>query len=107
MGYLPNSFAEATRLWVQVTHIAIESQMVIALRMAGMMGLLPQHNDESQRMVMEKLDAAHEAGNAVFRAVSSGASAEQVMSAALRPYGRRTKANAKRLSRASGGTRNR
>ncbi|MEZ5725851.1 MAG: antibiotic ABC transporter [Paracoccaceae bacterium] len=101
MGFLTNNMAEATRLWAQVAQIAIESQMVIGLRMAGMMGLLPQHHNEPHRMVQEKLDAAQESGKAMFRAVTRGAPAEKVMAAALRPYGRRTRANARRLSKSS------
>ena len=101
MGFLPHGMAEATRLWAQVAQIAIESQMVIGLRLAGMMGILPQNSNESQRMVLEKLDAAQESGTAMFRAVTRGASVDQVMSAALRPYRRRTKANARRLTRSS------
>ncbi|MDO5641570.1 MAG: antibiotic ABC transporter [Paracoccus sp. (in: a-proteobacteria)] len=101
MTSLPDSMAEATRLWAQVAQIAMESQMVIGLRMAGMMGLLPQHRRESQRMVMEKLDAAQEAGAAIFKAMTRGASADQVMAAALTPYGRRTRANARRLTKTS------
>ncbi|WBU59447.1 antifreeze protein [Paracoccus albus] len=66
-----------------------------------MMGILPQSRNESHRMVQEKLDAAQEAGTAVMRAVTRGASADQVMTAALKPYGRRTKANARRLSKSS------
>ncbi|MFD1795438.1 antibiotic ABC transporter [Paracoccus aurantiacus] len=101
MGFLPNNMAEATRLWVQVAQIAIESQMVIGMRLAGMMGFLPQHKNESHRMVQEKFDAAQEAGSAMMTAMTRGASPDQVMAAALRPYGRRTKANARRLTRAS------
>lgn len=101
MGFLPNQMAEATRLWAQVAQIALESQMVISLRMAGIMGILPQHRTESHRMVQEKLDAAQEAGNAMFRAMTRGAPVDQVMAAALRPYGRRTRANARRLTKSS------
>ena len=101
MGYLPPNLAEATRLWSQVVQIGVESQMVIGMRLAALMGLLPQRKDEPQRMVQEKLAAAQEAGNAMVRAVSRGARADQVVEAGLRPYGRRTKANAWRLSRAA------
>lgn len=101
MGFLSTNMAEATRLWTQVAQIAFESQMVIGMRMAGMMGFIPQKSNKSTRMVQEKLDAAQEAGTAVFKAVARGASADQVVSAALKPYGRRTKANAKRLTRSA------
>ena len=101
MGFLPHGMAEATRLWAQVAQIAIESQMVIGLRLAGMMGILPQNSNESQRMVLEKADAASEAMHAALRAASRGERADRVMAAALRPYRRRTRANMRRLSRKS------
>ena len=85
-------------LWQQMSQIAWDSQAVIAMRTAGMMGLVQQDQGETQRMVQEKADAASEAMTAVLRAAARGARADQVVSAALRPYRRRTKANAKRLS---------
>ncbi|WP_312524935.1 antibiotic ABC transporter [Paracoccus sp. (in: a-proteobacteria)] len=85
-------------IWQQMTQIALDSQMVIAMRTAGMMGLVKQDANESQRMVQEKADAASEAMTAALRAAARGARADQVVSAALRPYRRRTKANAKRLT---------
>ncbi|MDO5605486.1 MAG: antibiotic ABC transporter [Paracoccus sp. (in: a-proteobacteria)] len=99
MGYLPQGMAEATRLWTQVARISLESQMVIGMRMAGMIGLLPQHKGESRRMLKEKLDAAQESGSAVIKALSNGARADKVVEAALHPYGKRTHANARRLTR--------
>ena len=86
-------------LWQQMVHVAWESQVVIALRTAGMLGILRQDAAEPQRMVIEKADAATEAMHAAIRAAGRGARADRVMAAALRPYRRRTKANVKRLSR--------
>ena len=77
MSFLPTGMAEATRLWFQVAQIAIESQMVIGMRLAGMMGFLPQKKDESHRMVQEKLEAAQEAGAAMMRAVTRASLARQ------------------------------
>ena len=74
-------------------------QMVIALRTAGMLGVLQQDIAEPHRMVLEKADAASEAMHAALRAASRGEGAEKVMAAALRPYRRRTRANVRRLSR--------
>ena len=85
-------------LWQQLARLGWESQMVIAMRMAGMMGLRPQAADEPARMVTEKADAASEALIAALRAAGRGDRADRVMAAALRPYRRRTRANAKRLS---------
>ena len=86
-------------LWQQMMHMAWEAQMVIALRTAGMLGVLRQDVAEPHRMVLEKADAASEAIQAALRAASRGEGAEKVMAAALRPYRRRTRANMRRLSR--------
>ncbi|WP_372803398.1 antibiotic ABC transporter [Paracoccus seriniphilus] len=75
--------------------------MVISMRMAGMMGLTPQSPGEPFRMVAEKHAAASESMFAMAHAASRGASADRVMSAALVPYSRRTRANSRRLTRKS------
>ncbi|KGJ04549.1 antibiotic ABC transporter [Paracoccus versutus] len=85
-------------LWQQMARMAWESQMVIALRTAGMMGLVRQDAAEPQRMVVEKADAASEALQAALRAAGRGERADRVMAAALRPYRKRTRANVRRLS---------
>ena len=48
--------------------------------------------------VTEKTDAVRESLSAAFRSAARGARADQVLAAALKPYGRRTRANAKRLA---------
>lgn len=88
-------------LWQQMSQMAMEAQMVIALRTAGMMGILSQDTQEPQRMVTEKANAASEAMQAAIRAAGRGQRADEVMAAALRPYRRRTRANVRRLSRKS------
>jgi len=86
-------------VWTQMARISLESQTVIGIRTAAMMGLLPQAAGENARMVTEKQDAAAESVRQAIRAAGRGASADQILSAALRPYRRRTRANARRLSR--------
>lgn len=86
-------------LWQQMMHMAWEAQMVIALRTAGMLGMLRQDAAEPHRMVLEKADAATEALHAALRAASRGECADRVLAAAMRPYRRRTRANVRRLSR--------
>lgn len=86
-------------LWQQMAQMTFEAQMVIALRTAGMMGIVNQDAQEPQRMLVEKADAASEAMQAAIRAAGRGQRADQVMAAALKPYRRRTKANVRRLSR--------
>lgn len=86
-------------LWQQMAQIAWESQMVIALRTAGMLGIVRQETNEPTRMLVEKTDAATEAMVAAFNAAGRGQRADQIMAAAMRPYRKRTRANVKRLTR--------
>ncbi|MCZ0962601.1 antibiotic ABC transporter [Paracoccus benzoatiresistens] len=87
------------RLWTQFARMAIEAQMVIGLRTAGMMGIMAQAPGEPFVMVAEKQAAATESLFAMAQAAAKGHSAERVMTAALRPYGKRTRANSRRLGR--------
>ncbi|MDP0925577.1 antibiotic ABC transporter [Paracoccus onubensis] len=73
--------------------------MVIGLRVAGMLGLIAQAPGEPFRMVAEKQAAASESLYAMAQAASRGASPEQVLSEALRPYDKRISANSRRLTR--------
>lgn len=81
----------------------MEAQMVIALRMLGLAGILPAAPGENMRMVTEKAQAAQEAGFAMARAIGAGADPGRIALAGLKPVRRRTRANAKRLSKAAGG----
>ena len=87
------------RVWAQMARIAMDSQMVIGYRVAGMMGMMAQSPGEPFRMVAEKQAAASESLFAMAQAASRGDSADRVMSAALRPYSKRTRANSRRLTR--------
>lgn len=89
----------ATALCTTMTRISMESQMVIGMRVAGMIGLLPQAADEQGRMINEKVAAAHESSYAAMLAATKGGRFDQVLSAALVPIERRTSANAKRLTK--------
>ena len=91
--------AGSVRLWADFCRMGFEAQYVMAMRLAGMMGVLPQARDENLRMVFEKGDAARESMGAALRSAATGARPDEILSAALRPYGRRTRANARRLSR--------
>ncbi|TJZ91643.1 antibiotic ABC transporter [Paracoccus gahaiensis] len=90
--------AAQIRLVTQFSRMAIEAQMVIGMRMAGMMGLVAQAPGEPFRMIAEKQAAASEAIYAMASAGMRGHSTERMLSAGLRPYGRRTRANSRRLT---------
>ena len=87
----------AVRLLHDTLHLGIEAQFVIGMRLAGLMGLRPHSHDENLRMVAEKSDAAAESIHAALRAAARGARADEVLSAAIQPFGQRTHQNAVRL----------
>lgn len=93
--------AASLKLWGDVMRMTCEAQYVMGVRMAGMMGMMPQRQGENFRMVTEKSDAARESFGAAFRSAALGSRADEVLAAALKPYGRRTRVNARRLSRSS------
>ena len=94
---------DVMKLWAEMARVGVESQMVIGMRTAGMMGLMPQAAGETTRMIAEKQEALFEASLDAWRAASRGARADQVFAAALRPVSRRTGANARRLARGIAG----
>lgn len=77
-----------------------EAQTVIALRLMGMQGFWPVATSETARMVEEKLPAFIRSGSAATEAAIRGKRPDQIAQAALRPIRARTRANAKRLTRA-------
>jgi hypothetical protein len=98
MMYNPTfDMASGVKLCTDMFRMYADSQYVIGLRVAGMCGMLPHASTENIRMVTEKGDAVAESIGAALREVSRGARSDQVMAAALKPYGKRTRANARRL----------
>ncbi len=89
------------RVVLQASQIVTESHTVIALRLSGMAGLWPMAGAENQRMISEKLTAATQATQAAMRAGAAGGSLSEIAIAAMKPVGRRTRANAKRLTKAA------
>lgn len=76
-----------------------EAQTVIALRMMGMAGLWTLSDGETTRMFTEKHQAFAQSALDGTRAAMRGAPPEAVLAAVVRPLGRKTSANAKRLGR--------
>lgn len=87
------------RLAAELARIGLDSQTVIALRTAGMLGLWPTDQSEMGRMVAEKPRVAAQSVHAAARAAIGGAAPDAVLSAALRPIQRRTASNLRRLSK--------
>jgi hypothetical protein len=78
-----------------------ETQVVMTLRILGMAGVIPVRADENARMVSEKGPAFARAIMAGSAAALRGASPDRVAMAAMRPLGRKTRANVKRLTKSS------
>lgn len=76
-----------------------EAQMVIAMRMMGLMGMWRVLPSENARMSSEKLAAFGQSTVAASTAVLTGKSPAKVAEAALKPVARATKSNVKRLAR--------
>lgn len=87
------------RLGYETGLMLMQAQMVIALRMMGLSGMTKQAPGENMRMITEKLAAAQAAGAAAWLAGMQGRDAAEVARAALRPVGRKTRANLRRLTR--------
>lgn len=92
----PNPFAvwqAGLAFWTMMA----EAQMVMALRLAAMGGFLPARPGEDSRMVLEKGPAFARSAMAAGAAIARGAAPEAVLEAAVKPLGRRTRANVNRL----------
>lgn len=76
-----------------------ESQVVMTLRVMGMMGAWPIRPDEMTRMVSEKGPAFVRAATKAHRAAIGGAQPHSVMLAAMKPLTRKARGNRKRLTR--------
>ncbi len=87
------------RLGFQAGLMAFQAQQVMSMRMLGAMGGWRTRRGENTRMLTEKVDAMREAAHAVGTAVGRGKSPVLIADAAMKPFSRRTKSNAKSLSR--------
>ena len=90
---------DVMRLGAQMTMLAWEAQMVVAMRTMGMAGLWSVLPSEDERMVAEKPAAFAEAAMAAGAAGLAGKRPDQVMDAWARSLRRRTGGNARRLAR--------
>ena len=86
-------------LGVRTAQMLVEANTVIAFRLMGMAGGWPVSPSETSRMVTEKGPAFIRAYGEATRAMMKGKRLDQVAEAALIPISRKTRSNAKRLSR--------
>ena len=88
-----------TRMSAAIAVLAWEAQLVVTMRLMGMAGLWSVLPGENARMVAEKGPAFAEAAEGAARAAMAGRRPDEVLAAWSRPLRRRTRANARRLSR--------
>lgn len=100
MARNPTPF-DLVRPGLLLAQMMVEANLVIALRMSGMAGASKMAPQEKSRMLAEKVAAAQASGWAMARATMAGATPAEVAMAGLMPVRRRTRANAKRLTRAA------
>jgi len=81
----------------QFAALAVETQIVMSLRLMAMAGALPARPGENNRMISEKGPAMTKAFSAATQAAMSGKSPEQIFSASLAPLSRKVRQNRKRL----------
>lgn len=82
------------------SRLMVETQTVMTLRLMGMVGFWPVSPGENDRMVFEKGPAFARAQVAMTKAALKGARPDEIFAAGIRPLGRRTGANSRRLLRA-------
>ena len=93
----PQDVTEMMRLAAEAAMLAMEAQMIVALRLGGMAGWWNVAKSENGRMVTEKIAASQAAAAAVGRAMLAGATPAGLALAAMEPVRVKTTANAKRL----------
>lgn len=98
--FFPKGSLSYYALSVQSAQMALEAQTVVALRLLGMAGLWAVPHADDMRMVLEKPDAFVRSATAASQAMLSGKRPDQIATAAIKPLRRKTRANARRLTRA-------
>lgn len=86
-------------LGIRTAQMLVEANSVIAFRVLGMAGHWPVSPSENSRMVLEKGPAFIRAYGDAAQAMMKGKRPDEIAEAALRPISRKTRSNAKRLSR--------
>jgi hypothetical protein len=86
-------------LAMNVARLALESQQVIALRMARLASGGSSGDREARLMVSEKIDTMGETVFAASLLAAAGRGAPAIATDVVRRYRKRVRGNAKRLSR--------
>ena len=91
--------ADMIRTSAELAFLAWEAQAVMAMRLAGMAGMWSVLPSENARMIGEKAPAFAVAAMDAGAAMARGAHPIEVARAWAKPLRRRTRSNARRLSR--------
>lgn len=86
-------------LSLQAARLGLEAQQVVALRMLRFWTGHPGGHREAERMVSEKLIAASVASMTAATALTTGQSQTAVARRVIGGYGRKVRANRRRLTR--------
>lgn len=99
--YLKSWFDPVALMRVQseTMWMGVEAGAVVWMRSLGMMGLWNVSPSENLRMVTEKQSAVLQSGQAVMKSAWKGETPSEAMAASIVPFRKRTRSNARRLSR--------
>ncbi|MEX3314249.1 antifreeze protein [Sulfitobacter sp. PS-8MA] len=81
----------------QFAALAVETQIVMSLRLMALAGALPARPGENSRMIREKGPALTKSLTAGTQAALAGRTPEQIIDATLAPLTRKVRQNRKRL----------
>lgn len=82
---------------VKLVSLMLDTQTVMAMRLMGMAGALPQARGENSRMMNEKGPAMFKAYQAATQAAIAGGRPDQILTAAMVPVSKKVRANRRRL----------
>lgn len=85
--------------FITLGFLAAEAQTVMTLRLMGMSGIWPVSAGENKRMFSEKASALVASQIGMTKAAMSLQNPQDVVAAGLKPYRRKTRSNARRLTR--------
>lgn len=87
------------RSGIQLSGLAWEAQMVVAMRMMGMAGLWSVASTENSAMASEKPEAFAKAASAAGKAAAAGKRGDEILNAWTGSLRRQTGANMRRLAK--------
>ncbi|MEL6564988.1 MAG: antifreeze protein [Pseudomonadota bacterium] len=84
---------------MNLTYLLAETQAVVGMRVLGMIGAFPVGPTENKRMVAEKISAVTESQVAMWQGALRLQPPQTVLAAGIVPLRRKTRANARRLTK--------